>query len=310
MCPMRNSQPDTDEASLREWVAKREGVPDVSEPIWQLIVDDLYLGDWRTAGDPEARDKARKEILDRYRRLKRLVRDAGGEVVATSQDGQERDSTSLRATLPVGDPKALRADALCLYWAKLAEAEERVRQFRKEALGGTTLSEADARSLIHSPDSVVKRHLHEVAADLCRRYPWDLDDASWLILTGEAPWVPPLTARIKGPDQIRNHGTITITAAHWVPKDAVSKFYAELKAQYVDSAPTPSLRRLAIFRFVTEQSSGITEHLVFGLKIPPWRSLQAQWNEQYPPGHDWYYSDHRNLRRDFKEAFLALVGYW
>jgi hypothetical protein len=126
---------------------------------------------------------------------------------------------------------------------------------------------------------------------------------------GEVPWTPPLTARIEGPDLIRNHGIITITAAHWVPKDTIGKFYAELKSR-VDSAPTPSLRRLAVFRFVTEQSSGITECLVYGLNTPPWRSLQAQWNEEYPPGHKWHYSDHRNLRRDFKEACKASVGYW
>jgi hypothetical protein len=84
---------------------------------------------------------------------------------------------------------------------------------------------------------------------------------------GEVPWTPPLTARIEGPDLIRNHGIITITAAHWVPKDTIGKFYAELKSR-VDSAPTPSLRRLAVFRFVTEQSSGITECLVYGLNTP------------------------------------------
>jgi hypothetical protein len=155
----------------------------------------------------------------------------------------------------------------------------------------------------------ILRRLHEVAADLCRRYPWESQDAAWLILTGEAPWAPPLTALMTGPDQIRNHGTITITAAHWVPKDAVSKFYAELKS-HSDSAPTPSLRRLAVFRFVVGQSSGITERLVYGLNNPPWRSLQTQWNEQYPLGHEWHYADVRNFRRDFKDAFRALVGYW
>jgi hypothetical protein len=322
MCPMSNTQVDTDEAGLKQWVANREGVPDVSEPIWQLIVDDRYLGDWRDADDAEARDKARQEIWDRYRRLKRLVRDAGGEVVATSRDGQDRESTSLTATLPEGDPIALRAEALCLYWAKLAEAEPRVRQFRKDLLGGGVVSESEARDLMHS---AAASRLNSLAADLCSRYPWELKDAAWFVLTGEVPWVPPLTARLKWSGPPRNHGAITITAADWVPKTAVGGFYAELKgelkARYRDPAPTPSLRRLAVFRFVVERSSavmrressepgGAKDVLAQGLKTPPWRSLQAQWNEQYPQEHEWHYSDHRNLRRDFKKAFEALAGYW
>jgi hypothetical protein len=48
---------------------------------------------------------------------------------------------------------------------------------------------------------------------------------------------------------------------------------------------------------------------VTGFVIPPWRSLQDEWNKQYPPNHEWYYSDHRNLRRDFTEAAKLLRGY-
>jgi hypothetical protein len=284
-----------------------------------LIIDDHYLGDWRDADGPEARDKARKQILDRYRRLKRLVRDVGGEVVAVSQDGQEGDSTLLSATPPAGNPMALRAEALCLYWAKLAEAEQGVRQFRKDLLGGGVASESEARNLMHSP---VAGRLNDLATDLCSRYPWGSEDAAWFVLTGEAPWVPPLTAHINRLPSPRNQGTITITAAYWVPKAAVSEFYAEVKAEVkariVDIAPTPSPRRLALFRFVVERSQGIDQwgslkpgepksvH-VQGLHIPPWRSLQAQWNEEHPEGHEWHYSDHRNLRRDFNEAFEALA---
>ncbi len=213
----------------------------------------------------------------------------------------------VEANLSPDDPIALRAEALCLYWAKLAEADEGVRGFRKNVLGGAVVSESEAHDFIHSPGTT---RLHKLAAELCRRYPWEPQDAVWFVLTGEVPWVPPLTARIKGPSLPNNHGTITITAMHWVPNATVGTFYAELRARYVDSGPTPSLRQLAVFRFVTEQSSGITERLVYGLNTPPWRSLQSQWNEEYPQGHDWHYSDHRNLRRDFKEAFEALIGYW
>jgi len=385
---MSNSQTDTDDA-LRRWVAKREGTTDVSEHIWQLVIEDRLVADWWDE-DPELRDRVRDEILARYRRYKRLVRETGGTLGDASEDGQERDSTTLlRAELPAGDPIALRAEALCLYWAKLAEAEKDVRRFRKDVLGGAAVSESAARGLIHSPAAAVLRlesfkrnqipivghtaqflryekanpferpywaraalritwpggetvtnprmegpapmetltfwdgqklvpiapwrfsllrRLHEVAADLCGHYPWEPQDAAWLILTGEAPWAPPLTARVTGPDQIRNHGTITITAAHWVPKDAVSKFYAEVKSR-VDSAPTPSLRRLAVFRFVAEQSSGITERLVYGLSTPSWRSLQARWNEEHRPGQEWHYRDVRNFRRDFAAASKSLMGY-
>jgi len=183
---------------------------------------------------------------------------------------------------------------------------------------------------MHSPAA---SQLNSVAADLCSRYPWELKDAAWFVLTGKAPQVPPLTAHINRFFSPGNQGTITITAAYWVPKAAVSEFYAEVKAEVKarirDIAPTPSPRRLALFRFVVERSQGIDQwealkpegprsvndqgiplH-VQGLDVSQsWRSLQAQWNEEYPEGHEWHYSDHRNLRRDFREAFKALVGYW
>ena len=318
MCRMSNLQVDTDEVRLKRWVAKREGETEVSEPIWQLIVEDRLVGEWR-GEDPELRDKVRDQILKRYRRYKRAVLDAGGEVVAASQDGQDGDSTLLSATPPAGNPMALRAEALCLYWAKLAEAEQGVRQFRKDLLGGGVASESEARNLMHSP---VAGRLNDLATDLCSRYPWGSEDAAWFVLTGEAPWVPPLTAHINRLPSPRNQGTITITAAYWAPKAAVSEFYAEVKAEVkariVDIAPTPSPRRLALFRFVVERSQGIDQwgslkpgepksvH-VQGLHIPQWRSLQAQWNEEHPEGHEWHYSDHRNLRRDFNEAFEALA---
>jgi hypothetical protein len=94
----------------------------------------------------------------------------------------------------------------------------------------------------------------------------------------------------------------------------------------MDIAPTPSLRRLAVFRFVAERSQGMHQlkflkvegqrsvhdqgfpvHLE-DLRTPQWPSLQAQWNEEHPEGHEWHYSDYRNHRRDYKEALKALVG--
>jgi hypothetical protein len=58
--------------------------------------------------------------------------------------------TSPRETL-----LALRAEALCWYWAKVAEAEEGVRRFRKDVLGGAAVSESVARGLILSHTAAV-----------------------------------------------------------------------------------------------------------------------------------------------------------
>jgi hypothetical protein len=98
-----------------------------------------------------------------------------------------------------------------------------------------------------------------------------------------------------------------------VPKDAEGRFYAEVN---MTTNPTPTLseRRLALFRFVLERSSGMDRwepkgvH-VLGLDTPPWRSLVAQWNEIHPPGNKWHYEKLRNFHRDFTEASKSILGY-
>jgi hypothetical protein len=144
---------------------------------------------------------------------------------------------------------------------------------------------------------------------IARRYPWEPDEAAWLILTGSPPWHSPLTAHASGPNS-ENHGLITIEAAHWVPKEAVSSFYAEVKASRAP-APTPSARRLAVFRFVIERASAIganpgEDRHPGELALPNWPTLTAAWNQDHPPGNRWHYHDFRNFRRDFVETKKAL----
>ena len=44
------------------------------------------------------------------------------------------------------------------------------------------------------------------------------------------------------------------------------------------------LRKLAVFRFVTEQTKVCGEQ-------PSWQALFERWNEEYPEGHEWHYAD-------------------
>jgi hypothetical protein len=306
---------------LRALVADHLNLLYVPPSIWNKEITRRYVQQWGRANSNDEKIAAQNELVELVREDMKAVASMGVDITPWKMPGKEgtKRGTAVKVDLSANDPIALRADALRLYWAKLAEAGQRVRQFRKDLLGGGVASESEARNLMHSPAA---SQLNSVAADLCRRYPWELKDAAWFVLTGEAPEVPPLTAHINRFFTLGNQGTITITAAYWVPKAAVSEFYAEVKAEVkariVDIAPTPSPRRLALFRFVVERSQGIDQwgslkpgepksvH-VQGLHIPQWRSLQAQWNEEHPEGHEWHYSDHRNLRRDFNEAFEALA---
>jgi hypothetical protein len=91
-----------------------------------------------------------------------------------------------------------------------------------------------------------------------------------------------------------------------VPRAVVSSFYADVKAR-TDSAPTPSMRRLALFHFVVQHSQGVQQIHTVGLETPAWRHLLRMWNEEHPAGDPWHYRDVRNFRRDFLEAFHSLV---
>ncbi len=108
------------------------------------------------------------------------------------------------------------------------------------------------------------------------------------MFTGEPPHVSPVNAEIRELDDTRNQGTITITAAKWVPAEGIGRFYTPLNAD-LGSTPTPTDRCLALFRFVVGLSSGITKFdaeegvLTTRFAIPPWRSLLSQWNELHPP---------------------------
>jgi|SRR5829696_6337134 len=383
-----------DTHQLRPYAAMRLKLYDVPDHLWDKTVIRWHINAWDEASSPDRKSAVQDSLVDSLREDIRGAVGLGADITSWTTP-QKRKSTSVEADLSPDDSIALRAEALCIYWAKLAEADREVRAFRTKVLGEERISPDEAARLLISPATALVRaeafhrhgvpvvghsaeldiversnpferpyrvrgslriawstgeavlsvknegprppepmeirngteliliapwpqsvlgHLREVTSKLTERYPWRTSTAAWFVLTGEPPWVPPLTATSSGPDLTRNHGTITIRAAHWVPEEAVRRLYSKMKAG-MDPTPTTSSRRLALFRFVTERSTGINQfdhdkgELVTGLDIPPWRRLQGEWNEQYPPSHKWHYSDVRNLRRDFTEASKLLRGY-
>ena len=383
VCRMRLDYYDTHQ--LRDYAAERLNLEDVPGPLWNKNILRLFIDHW-DRGSPSVRADMQERLVDTIREDLEAIRELDGDIAPWTLPRETRQ-TSIEAPAQSDDPKSLRAWALCVYWAKLAEREESLRSFRANVTEGATVSDVDARRLLDSPAaslvgvrtfakhgvpivghtsqlevsershpldqrynfygtlhlawpggaevtefknsgpapptpmevwngietiviapwlSAVLGDLRKTASKLTERYPWDISIAAWFVLTGEPPWVPPLTGRAQGPDSIRNHGTITIKASHWVPEEDVAALYSYLKAR-TKPAPTTSRRRLTLFCFVTERSSPITERLTTGIDPPPWRSLQSQWNEQYPTDHKWHYQDIRNFRRDFLEAWRSLT---
>lgn len=398
MCLVSKWSQDT----LKDWLAGRLGKAEVPGPLWEVLKEFRVVSDVLVEEDAELQAKTRNELLQVARRQLRYASEmaANGEVrTPAATSGDKERAARYEADLSADALLVARAEALSLYWSKVAAAKSDVIWFRKRFLGGSAISASSAANLILSPAASIltagmferkgipvvghgseileleqgyigpeKVHeegarsdkpyrywgklkvtwaegavqvpfrwnasrppaalaiwdgeeerlvsawrtsilwnLHNVATKLVRHFPWESSYAAWFVLTDEPPWVPPLSARASGPDTHLNHGSITITAAHWVPKEAVGKFYAEVKSR-MNPSSSPSPRRLALFRFVAENSSGISSIHTVGLQPPSWRTLQRMWNEEHPPGNDWHYADVRNLRRDFRAAFESLVN--
>jgi hypothetical protein len=373
-----------DTHQLRSYAAERLDIDHVPDPLWNKSAPRLLVDYWDN--HPDKRVLTQEELVASIKEDLKAFRELGGDMTPWSTR-QAKRQRSVEAGFSDNDSVSLRAWALCVYWAKLAEGEAVVRSFRARVTDGVAVSDADARRLLASPAaslvsvrtfakhgvpivghtseldvsershpldrrynfygtlrlawpegvevmefknsgpapptpmevwngtetiliapwlSSVLGDLRKTASKLAERYPWDISAAAWFVLTGEPPWVPPLTATAQGPDSIRNHGTITIKASHWVPEEDVANLYSYIKAQ-TRPAPTTSRRRLTLFCFVTERSSPTLERLTTRIDPPPWRSLQSLWNEEYPADHEWHYRDIRNFRRDFLEAWRSLT---
>jgi len=381
-----------DTHQLRHYAAQRLKLSDVPDDLWNKGITRQFVQLWDRASSTAERSEVQDRLVTLLQEdIRSVVRLQGDITPWTTQQRQKR--TSVEADLPPDNSIAVRAEALCTFWAKLASASRDVRSFRTKVLSGATISSDEAGRFMTSaatallrPETFVRRGVpivghtaaldvversnpferpyrirgslriewltgeavvpvkHEAprppepmevwtgtepilvapwplsalgklckaASKLAEQYPWEMPAAAWFVLTDEPPWVPPLTATSSGPDLAKNHGTITVRAAHWVPEEAIGQLYLQMKGRMKPTLTT-SPRRLALFRFVTERSSGKNEldkgELVTGLVIPPWRGLQSEWNEQFPPSHKWHYSDVRNFRRDFAEASKLLVGY-
>jgi hypothetical protein len=163
-----------------------------------------------------------------------------------------------------------------------------------------------AHRVLASPGSVLG-DLHDKVSRLVKRYPWEEADATWFVLTGETPWVAPLTWQFRGIGSSLGswrYGYITLKVEPWVSADVVGRVYSDLQHKLLgkDNREVREKNR-ELFRFVTDRMNpdGF---------LPRARDLVKQWDEAYP---DWHYGHDdteqvRRFRRDYNLARRLLTA--
>jgi hypothetical protein len=176
------------------------------------------------------------------------------------------------------------------------------------------------------PNSVLGQ-LHKTSIRLASDHPWTVEDAAFFILTGEALFMPPFAFRANqshnGVDAHKyNHDEVTLTIAPWVPGEVVLEAYRKIRRSLGYKDRRPNERHVALFRFVLARSevhvvkkpamAGLIGQWRARLRLPKWKELRREWNETFPAGHAWHYSQkdpHAKLfRRDFARAQKKIIG--
>lgn len=141
---------------------------------------------------------------------------------------------------------------------------------------------------------------------LILRYPWQESEAAWFVLTGETPWVAPVTlqARGIGTEGMFERQFVTIKVEPWVSEATVRRTYREAQVRMLrgDNRPAKS-KQLDLFRFVSSKTNPFT---LYGReRAEAAKILVPEWDCENPA--DAYGSDTSRFWRDYDRA-LRLVA--
>jgi hypothetical protein len=166
-------------AHLRRLVESRLRRP-VNETLWRLLVELGELDHYVGYGEAElAEEGLLDELVELYRRYERIYKAgvAAGSRGTASPQGMEAEGHP-GGDLVRGEASGAtrRAAAFASFLAALARAEPSVVRYRREVLGGRTLSEEEALRFVESPVLAVVPW--EYLKDLpCA--PWEVEGQVW-----------------------------------------------------------------------------------------------------------------------------------
>jgi hypothetical protein len=141
--------------------------------------------------------------------------------------------------------------------------------------------------------------------DLLRHFPWFEEDTVWFLLTGETPYVAPMTTRAKFSgfnnygsylDGGYKYGLIAFTIEPWVSAATVKGVYQDLQRQFLGKVNRPiEEKNRRLISFVHDKVG--TLDLTAQDKRRLGRKLVAEWDRLHP---EWSYGqDTRTFWRDF-----------
>ncbi len=183
--------------------------------------------------------------------------------------------------------------------------------------------EGEAHSTLVKRVSVLGQ-AEEIAQALLKSYPWLEQDAAWFLLTGETPFVAPITFRGKysglnaGLPDGYGYGFVTLTIEPWVSADTVREVYTEIQQQWArrnknnrpeNNRPVGE-KNCRLLSFVTKRAL----KKVGSLSLSPaarrrlGKSLVAEWNCENP---QWAYrgtTPTQDFWRDYNASWRQIAS--
>lgn len=142
--------------------------------------------------------------------------------------------------------------------------------------------------------------LRDAATRLAQRYPWDIGDAGWFVLTGQAPEVEPITTRVQGGWHLNHaHFRFVIEVEPWVPARLVMELHRWYQRDALGADNRPMHQKtLALVGFLREQRDK-------GRTALTWSELMHRWNRGHP---EWRFPEYRNFARACDRALGQLMS--
>jgi hypothetical protein len=155
------------------------------------------------------------------------------------------------------------------------------------------------------PGSVLGE-LRTLCKELTKVHPWDIDQATWFVLTGETQFVRPIRAKKQESWQMdgKAYTTISLTMQPWVPPEDVEIVYRQLQKQFIGGAHgRVSDKNLNLLRFVTERADGSGNLPKGEVLVKDW---DKKWKHQRP---EWCYgANTRRFWRDFRNVQKSVTN--